>query len=62
MKHKQIRKLQYLIKKYNNPTEKHKLFAVINLYKMNKNKHLFSYLAELGKELFEKDKQQNQTN
>lgn len=59
LNYQQIRKLQFLIKKHTTSTEKHKLFSVINLYKQNKNIHLFNFLLELAKELSRKEKLQN---
>ena len=47
---KQIRRLQFLIKKHK-PTQKTKLFNIINIYKQEKNMLLLAYLKDLFRKI-----------
>ena len=55
--HKQIRRLQFLVKSKKSDIEKKKIFSIINIYKTTKDIYLKTYLYNLFIELEDGKKQ-----
>ncbi len=49
--HKQIRRLQFLVKSKKSDIDKKKIFSIINIYKSNQDIYLKTYLYNLFSEL-----------
>ena len=49
--HKQIRRLQFLVKSKKSTAEKNKIFSIINIYKSTQDIYLKTYLYNLLNEL-----------